>query len=291
MDASLSICIPTFERPQYLKWTLQKLMAWFPGSQICVSDNHSPITDDFRPGEWPIKYLRQKENIGPFPNFHFALSMASHKYALYCADDDYVLPEGVRIGIEYLEEHPEVAAYCAPCEIWDEVEHKLYWNAWEIPEAITLGRGVDLFNLIISRHIWPEHLIYRLPLPIKARTRAYWAFTDLADILDHGLIHFSRVPYYRNLLTHPVGERIQLGNVQCLTEFDSYRAGLEVLACRLFWSELPYRARHQIHDMIASFICARMDVASRLYARQGHEVDAQMLRQRIAIADPRQDAA
>jgi len=243
------------------------------------------------PVDWPeIDYVQQDSNIGPFPNMYVAFTMATRKYAVYCADDDYLLPDRVAAAIAWMDDHPDIAAYCAPCEIWNEVEQTPFWNAWGIDEPTTFESGIDLWNFIIQRHVWPEHLIYRLPLALKPRTRAYWAFADLPDILEHGPIHFSPRPFYRNLLVHPVGERVQLGNVQCLTEFDSYRAGLEVLAFGLFGQQ-PYAPRAKIQDMIASFICSRMDVAARLYLRQGHEADALMLKKRIAIADPRRDAA
>ena len=297
MDAQLSICIPTHNRWEFLKWTLGKLRRDFPSAEICVSDNAS--ADD----TWRLRFLgqiridcavnrviHQPENIGPFPNMFAALSMATRQYAVYCADDDYLLPAGIARGIAYLDSHPDVAAYCAPCEIWNEVEQTPFWNAWGIDEPTTFTDHRLLWNFIIEKHVWPEHLIYRLPLPLKPRTRAYWAFADLPDILEHGHIHFDPTPFYRNLLVHPVGERVQLGNVQCLTYFDEYRAGLEVLAYGLFGPQ-PHHGRQKLQDMIASFICSRMDVAARLYLRQGHEADAIMLKKRIAVADPRPDIA
>jgi glycosyl transferase family 2 len=296
---TLSICIPTFKRPKYLRYTLNRLLNDFSGADICVSDNDPEKFSETwclccdGPVFWPeINYIQQPINIGPFANQLAALQMGRRQYAVYCADDDYLLPDEVSRGTSYLDEHPEVAAYCAPCEIWNEVTGTPYWNAFGCDErTFKKGEGVELFNTIIERHIWPEHLIYRLPLPLKPRTRAYWAFADLPDILEAGAIHFSPRPFYRNLLVHPVGEREQLGNVQCLTYFDEYRAGLEVLACGLFGDSLSYKARHQIQEMIGSFICTRMDVASRLYERAGYESDAKMLRKRLAIADPRRDVA
>jgi glycosyltransferase involved in cell wall biosynthesis len=297
---NLSICIPTRNRVQFLAWTLYRLRRYFPDAELVVSDNASDETryydisidqlSDLR-GRCGSRWLRQPEDIGPFPNHLAALQMGERKYAVYCADDDYLLPDAVRNAILFMDDHPECAAYCAPCEIWNEVDGTPYWNAFACEEAtFTKADAIPLFNTIIERHIWPEHIIYRTPLPLKPRTRAYWAFADLPDILEAGAIHLSPTPFYRNLLVHPVGEREQLGNVQCLTYFDEYRAGLEVLAYGLF-GEQPYACRHKIQEMISSFICSRMDVASRLYARSGHEADALMLRKRLAIADPRRDAA
>lgn len=288
----LSICIPTFNRAPYLAWTLTKLRKDFPKAEIVVSDNAS--TDET--AAWVSTgqggadfYHRQPVNIGAFPNMYAALSQAKERYAIYCADDDYLLPEQVQAGIDYLEAHPEVAAFCAPCEIWNEVQYSPYWNAFQCEErTFDQRQGIDLFNFLISGHIWPEHIIYRTPVPIKPRTRAYWAFADIPDILDAGAMHFSSIPFYRNLLVHPVGDREQLGNVQCLTYFDEYRAGLEVLAYGLFGHQ-PYTARRHIQDMIQAFICTRMAVAKGLYEQSGDRMNADMLSARISIANPMRD--
>lgn len=289
--ARISICIPTFNRFRFLKWTLARLQADFPDAKIIVSDNGS--TDDTRTVQTRVRYLAQERNVGPFPNMLTALEAATGDYAVYCADDDYLLPAGMAAAVVYLDSHPEVSAYCAPCQVWDEVGQQPYWNAFDLAEPVTFAReqGIELFNFIIQRHIWPEHLVYRLPLPLKARTRAYWAFADVPDILAAGAIHFAPQPFYRNLLTHPVGERTQLGNVQCLTDFDEYRAGLELLAYGLFGEGLAYGARHRIHELIQWFICVRMDLARMMYERAGKASDAQMLKQRLAIASLARDAA
>lgn len=202
-----------------------------------------------------------------------------------------LLPEEINRAIAFLDQNPGIAAYCAPCEIYDEVSQKKFWNAFHVekPREFSKTDGMELFNFLIQSHVWPEHIIYRTPVPIPSRTRAYWAFSDLVEILEAGSIYFSDTPFYRNLLVHPVGERVQLGNEQCLTHFDEYRAGLEVLAHGLFGASLPYSTRQRINEMISFFICQRLDVASQLYERKGELAEANMLRQRMSIATPRRD--
>lgn len=288
---NLSICIPGYNRPGFLRYTLHKLKADFPDAEVIVSDDGSTWNMSSVSNTPGIRWIQQPKNIGAFPNHRAALQAATRKYAMYCADDDYPLAGEVQRGIEYLDAHPECSAYIAPCEIWDEVSQTPFWNAFNCKECdFTQEQGRELFNFIIESHIWPEHVIYRAPVPLSVRTRAYWCFTDLVDLLSKGYIHFSPVPFYRNLLVHPVGEREQLGNVQCLTFFDEYRAGLEVLAYGLF-GQIPYAARHRIHEMISHFICQRMYNAAVLYQRNGHTEDAQMLQKRIVIANPQRDAA
>jgi glycosyltransferase involved in cell wall biosynthesis len=213
---NLSICIPGYNRPQFLAWTLDRLERDFPDAEVIVSDDGS--TEDMSPVHGRRAKWIQQEHVGPFPNLRLALLAASRKYAAYCANDDYLLPERVVEAVAYLDSHPEVSAYIAPCEVWDEVNQRSLWNTWTgFKEPVTFGPthedALKLWNFIIQNHVWPEHGIYRTPVPLRPRTRAYWCFTDLVDLLERGPIHFGVKPFYRNLLVHPVGEREQLGNV------------------------------------------------------------------------------
>jgi glycosyltransferase involved in cell wall biosynthesis len=291
--ARLSICIPGYNRPAFLHWTIERLMRDFPKAEIIVSDDCS--TEDMMHARnhcvfYGVRWIQQSHNIGPFPNMLAAFEAATGDYAIYCANDDYLLPERVHEAIRYLDAHPEIASYTAPCEVWDEINQKTYWNAYTAPEAtFTKADGMRLFNFMIGHHVWPEHMIHRTPIALKRRGREYWAFADIPDILAAGSLHFSPVPFYRNLLVHPVGMRTQLGNEQALTHFDEYRGGLELMACGLLGDKLPYKARAQVNRMIQSFICTRLLCAQRLYAQAGYEWEAERIRQRLAIADPRDD--
>src|ERR1017187_1335857 len=186
----LSICIPAYNRPEYLNFTLDCLVRDFPDAEIIVVDDASPNVSPFVMSnicEGRAGYWRHGTNIGPFPNMLSAFEKATGDYAIYCADDDYLLPDEVHRAIAYLEKHSEVAAWCAPCEIWDEVNQKPYWNAFSIPErTFTKDEPLDLFNYIIGHHVWPEHVIQRVPVSIKPRSRDYWCFVDLPDILGSG---------------------------------------------------------------------------------------------------------
>ncbi len=293
VQPKVSICIPGYNRPAFLHWTIERLVRDFPKAEIIVSDDGS--TEDMARARehcefYGIRWIDQG-HIGAFPNMLAALEAATGDYAIYCANDDYLLPDAVFRAIRYMDVHKEIASYTAPCEVWDELNQKPLWNNWTAPEAHTFDKfdGMALFNFIIGKHVWPEHMIHRTPLALKRRGREYWAFADIPDILQHGAMHFSPEAFYRNLLIHPVGMRVQLGNEQALTHFDEYRGGLEVMACGLLGDKLPYKARSHINRMIQSFICTRLSCAQRLYAQAGFEWEAERIRQRLAIADPRDD--
>ena len=97
----LSICIPTFNRLEYLKELLEKLLpqAKMRQVEICVSDNnstdgtHNYIEDIARQSVGHFKYYIQKQNVGIDKNMMNAISMGSGKY-IYPLGDDDMLPDG-----------------------------------------------------------------------------------------------------------------------------------------------------------------------------------------------------
>ena len=284
----LTICIPTYNRKSFLEWTVAKTVADFPLAKLVISDNAS--TDGTANTQWPGRYMRQAKNIGAFPNMRAALLAANTKYCMFLGDDDYLLPDEVQKGIDFLETHPEVLIYYAPCQLYDEVNQKGAWDAFYPAEDQTFTRADEIWNFIIHKHVWPEHAIYRrkgLDQIITPRSQAYWCFVDLANAAVRGPVHFAKTPYYRNITNHPVGGRAKLGDQQCLTEFDAYRWGLEVLACDIFRTALASGTeptlKAEINNMIRQFLWSRYEVASRIHAANGRQMEADLLRKRMDI--------
>lgn len=285
MRLKLSICIPTFNRYSFLKWTVRRLKDLQGDIEIIVSDNDSD--DDTKCIQLQgVKYIKQPENIGAFPNMREALLAAKGEYAVFCADDDYLIPEEVTRGTEFLDANPQVVAYFAPCQLWDEVSGIPEWNAFYVANDETFSDPGKLWNFIIHNHVWPEHAIYRrskLEAIMRPRTHAYWAFVDLANAIHEGPVHFASTPYYRNITNHPVGHRSKLGDRQCLTDFDEYRAGLENLAFDLFQKHLTPELKAKLNLMIGHFINMRLGVAHRLHVMNGRQEEALSIEKRLRI--------
>jgi len=284
----LTICIPTFNRDNFLAWTVEKTVADFPGTKLIISDNGK---SNYR--HPAARYLRQQNNVGAFPNMRAALLAASTKYCMFLGDDDYLLPAEVQKGLDYLETHPDVVAYFAPCQLFDEVNQQVNWEAFYPAEDQTFMHADTLWNFVIHKHVWPEHAIYRrkgLDQILQPRSQAYWCFTDLANAVRIGAVHFAKTPYYRNITNHPVGGRMKLGDQQCLTDFDNYRWGLEVLAHDIFApalntgkTEEVVKLKSDLNNMIRQFLWARYEVASRIHTANGRLAEADLLKKRMVM--------
>lgn len=288
----LSICIPTFNRYLFLNWTIDRLQKDFPDAHVIVFDN---VSDDqtislYKAGNF--YYYRQLENVGCFENMRSALLKAKSKYCVYCGDDDYLIPERIQAGIDFLETNPDVICYFAPHEFYDEVKRQAVAKMYNCPDGIFTSiftSANQLWDFIINANVFPEHAIYRregLEKILTLRSSAYWAFTDLANMWSMGPVAFSDVPFYRNITDHPLGAREQLGVKMCLTAFDEYRAGLECLAYEFFKRELCFdNVKNKIHFMIRKFITTRLAVAHRILTQQGRLDEAEVIFKRMMIGE------
>lgn len=93
----ISIGIPTYNRPDYLKQILESLLNQsYTNIEIIVSDNCSPdkkvkeVIDAFIKKDNRIKGFIQKKNIGMISNFEFVLEKSTSDYFMWKADDDII---------------------------------------------------------------------------------------------------------------------------------------------------------------------------------------------------------
>lgn len=100
----LSICIPTFNRSEFLRTSLERFRKAIEPDmniELLISDNCSPdntpevvaaaIHDGLK-----CTYIRNDKNIGPDGNFLQCFNKAKGKYIWLCGDDDFLLPESFR---------------------------------------------------------------------------------------------------------------------------------------------------------------------------------------------------
>ncbi len=103
----LSICIPTHNRKDYLKQTIQSILSSIHAGnnqniEICISDNCSTDGTDRMINEIiatnpvsKIYYKRNDSNIGADLNYISVIKMASSEYCWFLGSDDIILPNGI----------------------------------------------------------------------------------------------------------------------------------------------------------------------------------------------------
>jgi glycosyltransferase involved in cell wall biosynthesis len=265
---------------------MNKTFVDFPHAQVIVSDNGS--TDEtYKLRRTHMHWLEQDMDIGAFANMRIVLLAAKTEYCVYLGDDDYLLPEQVAKGIDYLERNSLVDVYYAPCEYWDEVRQESVCKAFDEVDTTFYARDEEkLWRFIIGGNVFPENAIYRrdgLEKILKPRVRAYWAFCDLANAYKRGALYFAKTPFYRNITDHPVGHRERLGMQRCTSDFDDIRGGLENLAFDLFGNRWNNETKNWVHQEIRQFITARLRIAHRILESQRADNECVSLFKRIMV--------
>lgn len=104
MTATLSICIPTYNRAGYLKECLNSILIAVAGYEreieIVISDNASTdgtgdVIRAFQGTHPWIRYHRNEKNIGADRNIYAVATMGEGEYIWVIGDDDKIEPEAI----------------------------------------------------------------------------------------------------------------------------------------------------------------------------------------------------
>ncbi|HEY3887098.1 MAG TPA: glycosyltransferase family 2 protein [Caulobacteraceae bacterium] len=278
----LSICMPTYNRAGYLETAFAAIFDHGDvgfSFELVVSDNHS--TDDTPKviADWSsrhpeIRSVRQPRNTGYIDNYMSVHRLALGEYAIYLADDDRLVFDVLRDVLKFMDEHPGVACAQTPWEIWGVLDVGPVTGFYDLPEQRIFGRAnaIDLLNMIIINHVFPEICVYRTePMQKIFHTpfRAFLFFVHLANILDHGDVAFLPLKYYRIVGAHPgLPPRNSVGAQDAMNNRDGYEAGLQYLALRCFQhlghTSIPTDQLPVLRDMIRNFMDNRLVATSEM---------------------------
>ncbi|MCX7140152.1 MAG: glycosyltransferase family 2 protein [Proteobacteria bacterium] len=105
-QALVSVGIPTYNRPEGLRRTLECITAQtYSKLEIIVSDNGSPRTEtelvarEFMARDARIRFFRQQPALSISANFQFVLKQARGEFFMWAADDDEWDPDFVRLCV------------------------------------------------------------------------------------------------------------------------------------------------------------------------------------------------
>lgn len=111
----LSVCIPTFNRADYLNSCLLSIFKQIEGSEfieVIVSDNHSTDhTTDILESYSHItnfRYFRNEENLGMSKNIISLISKAKGEFCWLIGDDDFILSGALQALIDKISQNPSI---------------------------------------------------------------------------------------------------------------------------------------------------------------------------------------
>jgi glycosyltransferase involved in cell wall biosynthesis len=124
MTPLVSVIIPTFNRLQYLRASIDSVLKQsFRDFEVIVQDNAS--VEDPAPliaglGDARVRLYRNATNIGQTNNIVTACARAAGKYIAMLGDDDLWLPEFLATLVLPLEQDPEIVVSFCPHDVIDQ---------------------------------------------------------------------------------------------------------------------------------------------------------------------------
>lgn len=119
-DPLVSVGIPCYNRPEYLRRTLECITGQtYKNLEIVISDNCSPnpnvekVGMEFAEKDSRVHYFRQLENFGGAFNYKFILDKCTGKFFMCAADDDEWDKDFVKILLQGLLDNNDcIVAFC-----------------------------------------------------------------------------------------------------------------------------------------------------------------------------------
>ncbi|MGP8200129.1 MAG: glycosyltransferase family 2 protein [Limisphaerales bacterium] len=126
----VTICIPTYNRPDYLRRTIASCLAQTcTDFEIVITDN-STNDESARMvaniGDPRIRYYSNNGNIGSLASHLRVVSLARGKYVQLGQDDDLIKPTFLELMVEAFEKNPTVGVVMAPMALIDENDRRIY---------------------------------------------------------------------------------------------------------------------------------------------------------------------
>lgn len=153
----LAVCIPTYNRSEYLEQCLAALVpqAAATGISICLSDNASTDNTAQVIAKYQARYsrifsTRQRENLGFDKNHKAVIGMADTEFAWLLGDDDVVLDGAVEKVIRTLSGNPSCELLLLNAMLTDN-NLRPKGRQFEVNGDVVLSDGNDVLRLYYDK--------------------------------------------------------------------------------------------------------------------------------------------
>jgi glycosyltransferase involved in cell wall biosynthesis len=126
----VSICIPTYNRPEYLRRAVESCLAQtMPDFEIVITDNSTNDDSAALAARWTdprIRYCRNDGNIGPIASCNRVVSLSRGRYIKFLMDDDLLKPRCLELLAAGLEKFPGAGVAMAPMDLIDDMDRRIH---------------------------------------------------------------------------------------------------------------------------------------------------------------------
>lgn len=206
----LSICIPTFNRAEILRKTLEHLHQVCDADvEIAVTDNASPdhtqqVIEEFRPKFRFYRTLRHGKNLGPAKNGASAMSLATGKYVYMLSDDDAIYYDGLQTAIRLMEDEPAIVGVYGSYQEWDRNTDRVLNTAKFVETRTDFVRGDKLSIFNRFKVLWcpvSRTDIYQRYFSYDEDGFGMWPL--VGTLLEHGNVAVIPEVFYKHAHTEP----------------------------------------------------------------------------------------
>lgn len=196
MSIKLSICIPTYNRANYLKETLDSIVEQLDDEvEIAISDNASTdntkeIIEAYQKRYPNIIYYQSNENKGPDRNYYNAIKIANGEFCWLLGSDDLLTVDAIkRVKDQYIKQTPDLDFILATSEVYDIELKKFYYYSKDelnITEDLYYENAYDFFVKFFCESGLSGYII----------RRELWMNAEYEKYLDTGLVYLGLLYEY-----------------------------------------------------------------------------------------------
>lgn len=205
----ISICIPSYNRPETLLRLLQSVpvgMSW--SFEIVIAEDASPRRSEIRAAvegfratsSYTVRYSENPTNLGYDGNLRNLAQLARGEFIIYMGDDDVFIPDNVPRFFEFVSEHTHLGFILRTYEMIHQdgvVEPFRYF-----PEQRMFAPGVDSFRVLFRRSVVISGFCFKKKLLTDCHTSSLdgtllYQLYILAEVVRQSPSMYCEIPFVR----------------------------------------------------------------------------------------------
>jgi hypothetical protein len=155
----VSIYIPTYNRPDYLRRTVEScLKQTYPHFEIIITDNSTNRDSEIMLAglaDPRLRYFSNNGNIGPHASAVRAMELCAGKFMKPLMDDDLIKPRCLELMVKALEDNPSAGVVMAPMDLIDENDTRFF------PKFYLFRRMHYRYRYQVGDALVPRHRILK----------------------------------------------------------------------------------------------------------------------------------
>ena len=205
---SLSICIPSYNRPELLGRLLASIDADPADVEIVICEDRAPRREEVRDvvtrfrseAPYVVRYHENEQNLGYDRNLRELIQRAAGTFLLFMGDDDRFVPGRLQLFLAFLREHADVGyvlrTYCVlhpdgSCEVFKYFPESRRFPPGPETYVALFRKSVTIAGYTVRRSsalaylhdYFDGRLLYQLYLMAEITLREPAAFCDIPVVL------------------------------------------------------------------------------------------------------------